>query len=56
MKLSPPTKNVFWIATVIGVLGLLGQFVTLPFVSANAFWFVAIAFVLLWLGNYFKDF
>ena len=51
MKLTPPKKIVFWIATVLAALGLLGSFVTLPFVSANAFWFVVVGFVLLWLGN-----
>jgi membrane protein YdbS with pleckstrin-like domain len=54
MKLSPPTNLTFWIAVVLGVLGILGTLVTLPFVSANAFWFVAIAFILLALGVLIK--
>ena len=41
MRLTPPTKNVYWIATVLAVLGLLGSFVSIPFVSAYEFWFVA---------------
>jgi hypothetical protein len=56
MKLTPPTKNVFWIATVVAALGLVAKFVSIPFVSANAFWFVFVGFVLLWLGNTVKGF
>jgi len=51
MKLTPPTKNVFWISTALSVLGLVASFVSIPFVSANAFWFVVVGNVLLWLGN-----
>ena len=54
MKLSPPTNLTFWIAVVLGVLGILGTVVALPFVSDNAFWFVAIAFILLALGVLIK--
>jgi len=56
MKLTPPTRNVFWIATVLAALGLIGNFVSIPFVSAYAFWFVLVGFVLLWLGNTVKGF
>ena len=55
MKLSRP-KNITWlIAVILGVFGILGSFAAIPFVSENAFWFVAIAFILLALGTYFKD-
>jgi hypothetical protein len=56
MKLTPPKKIVFWVATVLAALGLLASFVAIPFVSANAFWFVVVGFVLLWLGNTVKGF
>ena len=55
MKLSAPKTVTWWIAVVLGVLGILGTFVSLPFVSANAFWFVAIGFVILVLATYLKD-
>jgi len=55
MKLSAPKQTTWWIAIIIGVLGILGKLVAIPFVSANAFWFVAIAFVLLALATYLKD-
>lgn len=58
MRLTPPKKNVFWIATILVVLGVLGKFVPgLPaFFSTYSFWFVLIGFVLLWLGNAVKGF
>jgi hypothetical protein len=51
MKLSPPKHITFWISVVVAVLGLLGTFVTIPFVSGFAFWLVVIAFVILAAGN-----
>lgn len=56
MKLNPPTKVVFWLATVLAALGILGQFIALPFVGDFEFWLVAAGFVLLWLGNTMKGF
>ena len=55
MKLSAPKTITWWIAVVLGVLGILGTFVSLPFVSSNAFWFVAVAFILLALATFFKS-
>jgi nicotinamide riboside transporter PnuC len=55
MKLSAPKTVTWWIAVVLGVLGILGNFVTLPFVSGLSFWLVAIGFVLLALATYLKD-
>lgn len=47
MKLSPPKKVTFIISVVLAVLGLLGSFVTIPFVSAFAFWFVVVGYAVL---------
>jgi hypothetical protein len=55
MKLSAPKTVTWWIAVVLGVLGILGTFVTLPVVSANAFWFAAVGFILLALATFLKD-
>lgn len=55
LHLSAPHEITWWIAVVLGVLGILGTLVTIQFVSANAFWFVAVAFVLLALATLFKD-
>ena len=56
MKLSAPKETTFWIATILAGLGIISKFVTLPVVSANAFWFVVVGFVVLWLGNTNKGF
>ena len=55
MKLSAPKNTTWLIALVIGLLGILGYFVSIPFVSDNAFWFEAVAFVLLALATYLND-
>lgn len=55
MKLSRPKVITWWIAVILGVLGILAQLVTIPVLSGFAFWLVAAAFVLLALGTYLKD-
>jgi len=55
MKLSSPKTVTWWIAVVVGVLGILGNFVSIPVVSGAAFWFVAAGFVILALATYLKD-
>jgi hypothetical protein len=50
MKLTAPKMITFWVAVILGVLGLIGTVTNVPFVSANAFWFEFVAFVLLVLG------
>ena len=54
MKLTPPTQTVFWIALVLAVLGLLGSFISIPFVSTYAFWFALLGYVVLAAGNLVK--
>ena len=55
MKLSAPKVVTWWIAVVAGVLGILGTFISIPFVSNYTFFLVAAGFVLLALATYFKD-
>lgn len=48
-------KSLTWvIALILGVLGIVANFIAIPFVSAYAFWFVAAAFVLLALACLLK--
>lgn len=54
MKLNAPKQIVWIIAVIVGVLGILGHFVVIPFVSAYAFWFVVVGFVLLALATLLK--
>jgi hypothetical protein len=50
MKLTPPKALTFWIAVILGALGFLGAIVSIPLVSAYAFWFLFVGFILLVLG------
>jgi len=56
MKLTPPTKNVFWISVVVAAVGLIAKFGVVAFLTPFAFWLVLVAFVLLVLGNAMKGF
>jgi hypothetical protein len=55
MKLSKPKVVTWWIAVIVGLLGILGALFSIPFVSQYAIWFIAFAFVLLALATYFKN-
>ena len=54
MKLNAPTNLVFLISLILFVLGLLGTFVAIPFITGYAFWFVVAAFVVLALACILK--
>lgn len=54
MKLSPPKKITFWVSVALGLLGLIGTFVSIPVVSGLAFWFVFVGFALLVAGLLLK--
>lgn len=51
MKLSPPKVITWWIAVIVGVIGILATLVTIPVLSGFAFWLVVIGFVLLALAT-----
>jgi len=54
MNLSPPTTAVFIISMVLAVLAIIGTFVAIPVISANAFWVAIIAYIILAVGNLFR--
>ncbi|MCQ2976119.1 MAG: hypothetical protein MJ211_15065 [Bacteroidales bacterium] len=54
MKLSAPKVGVWSVSVVLGVLGILGKFVAIPFVSAYAFWLVVAAFAILAIATLLK--
>ncbi len=54
MKLSAPRKIVWIISVILGILGIIGKFVAIPFVSAYAFWLVTAGFVILAVATFFK--
>ncbi len=56
MNLSAPTKIVFYISLVLGVLGVLAAVIEIPFLSGISFLLVVIAWVLLALGSILTKF
>jgi hypothetical protein len=54
MKLNAPKQTVWLVAVILGVLGVLGNFVTIAFVSTYAFWMVTIAFAVLAVSTAMK--
>jgi hypothetical protein len=53
-RLNAPSQIVFLISLVLAVLGVLAIFVSIPFVSGYAFWFVTVGYILLALGCIMK--
>ncbi len=47
MKLTAPKNSVWGVAVGLGVLGILGKLVTIPFVSQYAFVLLAVGFGIL---------
>ncbi|HEY0920983.1 hypothetical protein [Devosia sp.] len=47
MNLSAPSQAVFWISVIIAVIAILGVLVSIPFVTAYAFWVLLLAFIVL---------
>ena len=53
MKLNAPKQTTWLIALIIGVIGILGELITIPVISISgiAIWLVVVAFVLLLLAT-----
>lgn len=51
MKLTPPKQVTFFIAVILGLVGLVASFVAIPVLSPYAFWLVFVGLVVLALGN-----
>ncbi len=54
MKLNAPTKIVWVISLILGLLGVLGMITTIPFVSEYSVWFVVIGWALIILATVMK--
>jgi hypothetical protein len=52
MKLNAPKQITWWIAVILGVVGIVAYLAAIPVLSAIAFWIVAVALVLLALATY----
>ena len=51
---NPPTEATWWVATILGALGIVGKLTPVPVVSQYAFWLVAAAFVIFALATRMK--
>ncbi len=54
MKPSAPKSTLWLLALIVGILGIVGHFVAIPFVSVYSFWLILAGFVMLALGTTFK--
>ncbi len=52
--MNAPKKLTFLIALVLGVLGVVGSFISIPIVSGIAFWLLAAGWLLMILGCFLK--
>jgi len=55
MKLSKPKVVTWWIAVIVGGLGIFSTLIPIPALVPYAFWMVAAAFVLLVLATALND-
>jgi hypothetical protein len=55
MELSAPKQITWWIALIIGLVGLIAHLVTIPVLSGIAFWLVVVALALLLLATLIAD-
>lgn len=54
MRLSPPTKAVFFLSILLAILSLAGRFAGLPILSTYAYALMLAAYLLLFLGSLFR--
>jgi vacuolar-type H+-ATPase subunit I/STV1 len=54
MKPSAPNKILWAIALIAGILGIVGHFISVDFLSQNSFMLILAGFVLLAIGTSFK--
>lgn len=54
IQISAPKRVTFWVSLVLGLLGIIGSIVPIPFVSTIAPWVLAAGWLLLTLGCFVK--
>jgi hypothetical protein len=55
MTPSAPSKLLWILGLILGILGIIGHFATVDFLTANNYWFLLAGFILLALGTTFKE-
>jgi hypothetical protein len=60
MRLNAPKKIVWIWSLIFALIGIVGyvlcMFVTIPVLPQLVFWFLALGWLLVWLGNILKGF
>jgi hypothetical protein len=54
MKPSAPNKLLWAIALIVGILGIVGHFMSVNYLTENSFTLLLVGFVLLAVGTSFK--
>lgn len=54
MKLSAPTKFIWLLALIVGIVGIIGHFVSLGVITEYNYWLLLAGYVLFVLGTTFK--
>jgi hypothetical protein len=54
LHLSPPKNITWWIALILAVLGVIGKFVNVQFLSEFSFWLILASAVLLLIATRFR--
>jgi hypothetical protein len=52
---SAPSRFVWIIGLILGIMGIIGHFVTIDFITTYNYWFLLAGFVLLALGTTFRE-
>ena len=52
---SAPSRFVWIIGLIVGIIGIIGHFVTVDFITTYNYWFLFAGFVLLAIGTTFKE-
>jgi hypothetical protein len=55
MNFSAPKQITWWVAVIVGAVGILAYLVTIPVLSGFAFWLLAVGFVLLAVATAVKS-
>ena len=56
MRLNAPKKIVWLISLIIAILSIISVIAVIPFITANAFWVMGVAWLLLFLATSLKGF
>ncbi len=52
---SAPSKLIWILGLIFGILGILGHFASIDFLTVNNYWFLLVGFLLLALGTTFRE-